>query len=200
MTDIEAEKSASKWNGLMAAAQIGLASYNGNVGFVGEAFHNASDAVSYGFKASSIESQAQSKQRALKLRRIAATVLAIGGIAGVGGGAYSAATGKNEDAGNLALAAAVAGATINSRIARKVHGAERSNTDNQEITAHDDGIFHSLMDMGTGWIYVGGLALERKIPGAANVAVMTNGVIMSGGAGLMLKRTFSGGDPHTHCH
>lgn len=185
----------------MAAGQMVAGLATGNLGFIGESAHNAADAASFDAKRRAMDCH---PLRARRLRRLAATVLATGGIVGVGGGAYHMATGENEDARTGALVVAVAGATINTFIARRTHGASHGHDHDSHAHhhgAHEDSKLHAMTDAGTGWLYVGGLMLEHKIPGAANVAVMSNGAVSSLSAYVTFKRINNGeADHHGHDH
>jgi hypothetical protein len=174
----------------MSAIQLGVATVTGNVGFAGESAHNAADTVSFNAKRQALDCH---PSRAKRLRKFAATILAIGGMVGIGGGGYKAVTSDTENAGNLAVGIAVAGATINTAIARRTHQAHHDHstvesTSGQVHDAHDDSKLHALSDAGTGWLYVGGLLLERHVPGGANWLVMLNGSVSAAAATVTFRR------------
>lgn len=169
------------------AALEGVASVlTGNIGFMGESFHNAEDALSFGAKRLAMNSE---KPRSLKLRKAAATILAFGGIATFGGAAYHSFENKNENGSDIAIAIAAAAALVNTRVAFKAHSAENDG-DKDEIVegAHLDSKLHAAADAGTGWLYTGGLLLERYVPGTANYVVMFNGVVLLATAGTIFRR------------
>lgn len=168
----------------MAVGQFITSAATGNIGFAVEAAHNTSDAVSFDAKRRAMGSP----RKARRLRRFAATILTVGGVAGVGGGVYQATHDKLEDSGNIALGIAVAGATINTMIAKRTHRAH--NHQHGPCGAHEDTKLHAVTDAGTGWLYVGGLALEQKYPGIANYAVALNGFIVAS-AGAMTHKNIS---------
>jgi Co/Zn/Cd efflux system component len=190
ITAQDAAKSAAIWNGAMSAVQLGVAAVTGNVGFAGESAHNAADAASFNAKRQALDCN---PARARRLRKFAATILAVGGMVGIGGGGYKAVSGETENAGNLALGIAVAGATINTAVARRTHRAHHDhgpseNTSGQVYDAHDDSKLHAVSDAGTGWLYVGGLLLERHVPGGANWLVMLNGSVSAAAATVTFRR------------
>lgn len=177
----QAARYATRWNGLMAAGQITASAATGNLGFAAEAVHNTADAVSFDAKRRAMNSPLQAR----RLRKIAATILTVGGLGAISGGAYHAVLNENENAEPIALGIAVAGASINTIIARRAHNAvdHNGNHCHEAHGAHSDSKLHAITDAATGWLYVGGLALETRHPGTANYAVILNGMI-STSAGL----------------
>lgn len=161
----------------MGAAQTGISIVTGNVGFAVEATHNMADGASFGAKASAME-EGIAPEKARRKRNIAATILATTAFTGIGLGANQIIFDGKEDATIAALSLAVSGAAINTVIARRTHAAHHDHDADPHDHAHDahsDSKLHTLTDAGTGWLYVAGLALEHKFPGAANYAVVVNG-------------------------
>lgn len=54
--------------------------------------------------------------------------------------------------------------------------------------------------MGTGWIYAAALSFEPKWPGAANVALLGNGMISSAAGIVTLRRIESDNAVGNHVH
>lgn len=187
--EIEAARSAAAWNAGMGAAQAALGAVTGNIGFINESAHNFADAGAFFADGEALQ---RSPKITKRLRRVAATVLTIGGIAGVAGGTYQLTTGERENSSEVAIGLAAAGAIINFGVARKTHNA-RHNHDHEHahdhnghthtFDAHSDNALHAITDAGTGLIYTIGLALEHKIPGAASAAILLNGGISTASAG-----------------
>ncbi len=181
----QAAESAIKWNAALAMGEATAAALTGNIGFIGEAFHNSADTISFFAKRRAMDAE---KARSLRLRKVAAWVLASGSLAAFGGAAYHAVESKNEDASDAAIAVAIVAAAANSRVAFKAHSANHEDSDEAVGHAHDDSKLHAITDAATGWIYAGSLAAERFVPGTADYAIMLNGAIATSAAGMMLGR------------
>jgi len=168
----------------MAVGQLAARAATGNFGFITEGLHNAGDALSFEAKRRAMKDSVRAKA----LRWGAAGIMTAGGIAGVVGGNHNAHNHHNENAEPIALGIALAGASINTAIARRTHGAETHvHSAGHSKGAHEDTKLHALFDATTGWIYVGGLLLEHSYPGSANYAVMANGALTLAGAGITFK-------------
>jgi hypothetical protein len=179
----QAAGSASRWNAVMSAGQLGAAAVTGNLGFAVEGMHNVADSVSFDAKKRALSS---GKERALRLRRVAATILTVGGIAGVGGAAHHVVFDSKEDTSSGVIGLAFAGAAINTLVARRTHAAEHdahNHGSNCSAGSHNDSKLHTLSDAGTGWLYAAGVALEHKIPGSSTAALALNGIISTAVAG-----------------
>ena len=195
-----AARGAAIANGAMATAQAGAAVLTGNVGFAVESVHNVADSGSFEAKGRAMRNTALAR----RLRKLAATILTIGGIAGFGGAAYKTVEGNSENASNAALGIAAAGALINGAVARRTHRAVHNHDeeDGHCHGAHEDSRLHTLTDAGTGVVYLAGLIAERRVPGAASVAIMINGSVVTY-AGVKTFTNISGTaetEPADHTH
>lgn len=186
--EISAANNAAGWNIGMAAAQVAMGAATGNIGFINEAAHNAADAGAFYADGKALTKGPKLTKR---YRRAAATILTLGGIMGLGGGAYQIATGEQENSSPAAIGLAFAGAAINLGVARKTHSARHDHDHNHEhshshshnhFDAHSDNKLHAVTDAVTGFIYAGGLAFEGKVPGAASYAILLNGCISTASA------------------
>ncbi|GEM_PF-3045430 len=200
--EIAAARSAAAWNVGMGAVQAALGGITGNIGFVNESAHNFADAGAFYADGEALK---RSPKVTKRLRRLAATVLTIGGIAGISGGVYQLATGEREDASKTAIGLAATGAVINFGVARKTHNARHhehahGHTHEHTFDAHSDNVLHAVTDAGTGFLYTVGLALEHKIPGAASATVLINGLIstMSAAATHHLINVSTSKHPSAH--
>jgi hypothetical protein len=179
----------------MAAGQFITSALTGNLGFATEALHNTSDAVSFEAKRRAMEN---SPRRSRNLRRSAAIILACGGLGALGGGAYQAAVGEHENAEIPAIGIAFAGAAINTYIARRTHNAHALHDDQAHCSgAHEDSKLHAVTDAATGWIYLGGLVAEHKVPGAANIAITVNGLITTSAGAMTIRNIVQTDKPPT---
>ncbi len=188
----KAARNASRWNYGMGAAQTGISIVTGNVGFAVEATHNMADGASFGAKASAME-EGITPEKARRKRNIAATILATTAFTGIGLGANQIVFDGKEDATVVALSLAVSGAAINTAIARRTHAAHHDHHHDgaphgHAHDAHSDSKLHTLTDAGTGWLYVIGLTLEHKLPGAANYAVLVNGGLTGASAAATFRQ------------
>lgn len=196
-TQEHAARYGAKANALLGAGQFVLGIFTGNYGFIAESGHQAADAASLQAKANAMNHNCHpSKSR--KLRKLAASVLLLGGAMGIGGGLKHIHDGTTESSNWPELTGALAGAAINTAIARKSHTAEH---DHQETGHHHgaakDTILHVTTDMATGWLYAGALLAESKIPGITNGALIINGTLI-GGAGVVTMRRIDRDDKHSH--
>lgn len=181
-TPERAARYAAKWNTIIAAGQLLAAGVFGNVGFAGESAHNFADGLSFDAKARALTSE---RQKALRLRKFAASVLVAGGLVSGAAGTYQLASGEHENTSVAALSTAFGGAVLNTVIARRTHKSEQASGNGICADgAHNDGKIHTLLDAATGWIYATGLVAEQEAPGAASISVILNGVL-SLGAGLV---------------
>ncbi|MCA9309053.1 hypothetical protein KC973_01635 [Candidatus Saccharibacteria bacterium] len=180
----DAARYGVKANALLAAAQFLIGALSGNIGFLTEAGHQTADAGSLQAKASAMNKKTR-PVRARRLRKTAACVLLAGGGLGIWGGINHIQEGTAEDDSWVELGAAVAGAAVNTAIARKTHRAESEHDDDHShgAGAEIDMIVHAMTDMGTGWLYAAGLYGERYVPGIANYTLIANGSLI-GGAGI----------------
>lgn len=181
----EAATSAVRWNAALAAGELAAAAFTGNIGFIGEAFHNAADSISFFAKRRAMDAE---KTKSRKLRKLAAGIFAFGGALAFTGAAMNQASNHNENASDIAVGIAFAAASVNTLIARKAHAANDHHHNEVLHEAHADSKLHAITDAGTGWLYVGGLIAEHHIPGAANYTVMINGAVATSAAAVMLRR------------
>lgn len=196
-THEHAARYGAKANALLGAGQLVLGLFSGNYGFLAESGHQAADAVSLQAKANAMKADCH-PVRARRLRKLAASVLLIGGAMGIGGGLKHIHDGTKEESNRPEVAGAIIGAIVNTAIARKTHGAENDHEDE----AHDhetakDLTLHVATDMGTGWLYAGALLAEPKIPGITNIALLVNGTVI-GGAGAHTMHRIKHGDHVDH--
>lgn len=210
-TSVNVAREASIINGGMAVAQIGATLLTGNVGFIGEAAHNAGDAISFEAKARAMENGDKDRVKSLRLRFGAASIFAAGGAAGLSAGTYELLTKHAENASTTALGVAIACAGLNTIVAKRAHrsvkledGSLHSACDHahehqeqsphveksQKVEAMIDTKLHAVSDAGTGWIYTAGLAAQAKGYGEhwAELAIISNGVISSLVASASLRR------------
>lgn len=169
---------ASRWNGVLALGQAAVGAMTNNIGFFVESIHNFSDYISFRYKAKSLDPDQKSKS--LKFRKIAATTLSVAAIGGIGGAVVHEHNDISEDASVAALCFAGIGAAANTVIWRKVHRVRH----NHENDAHKDSRLHTTLDVGTGWIYLGGLVSQKLgyLPDGGNIAVIINsGLVGMGG-------------------
>lgn len=200
----DAARYGVKANTGLGAVQLVVGLATGNYGFIAEAGHQAADAASLQAKANAMNENTH-PIRARRLRKAAAGVLLLGGSLGIFGGLKHIHDNTNEDSSWIELTAAVAGAAVNTAIARKTHGAESGHDHDGHAHSHGvgaeiDTIVHVMTDMGTGWAYAAGLYAERYIPGVTNYILIANGTVV-GGAGVhtlgRIARDENGAHEHT---
>lgn len=186
----QAVRLGARDNLLLGIGQALTGMLTGNVGFMAEAGHQAADSFSLRAKAEALRADCSAK-RSLRLRRFAAGVLVAGGLFGIAGGAKHIVEDTTEDHGSLELAAAYAGAVINTVVARRAHGTHHHEDDhahNHSAGAALDSVVHMVTDMGTGVVYAGALTAERWVPGATNIALIINGAVIGTAGSHTLAR------------
>lgn len=176
-------------NLLLGGAQLLAGVATGNYGFIVEAGHQAADSASLKAKADAMKLDCSPK-KARRLRKAAATVLLAGGLFGIAGGIKHLHEGSSEEHGSAEITIALAGAAVNTLVARRSHGAQHTHEDEGELDSHAhhhgaaaDAIIHMATDMGTGIAYAGALIAEPWLPGVTNFVLIANGAIV-GGAGV----------------
>lgn len=193
-SEYEAVKFGVKGNLLLGLGQLVAGLATGNKGFLVEAAHQEADAASLEAKARVMTGN-KSPKKARRLRRTAAGVLMLGGGIGVVGGINNMIEGEREDSSAAAITTAFIGAGVNIEIARRSHNG-RHNHNHQHEVHHDahqagasvDSFLHIVTDMGTGVVYASSLALEHRVPGISNLALIANGFVSSGVALETLRR------------
>lgn len=203
ITPETAATEATLANASMGAIQVVAAIGTGNLGFVGESLHNIGDSASFWAKRSAMDAP---PEIALRRRRLAASLFALGGASGIAAASYEFASRYQETTSTLAISIATACAGLNTYIARRTHSAVKNDQTGETVPlcghSHDDGAqseqkqaamldtkLHALNDAGTGWLYVAGLGLQRYgVHDAATYAVAVNGVIATAGATFTLNR------------
>jgi Co/Zn/Cd efflux system component len=195
-THEDAARYGAKANALLGLAQVIFGALTGNIGFISESVHQASDSVSLGAKSKAMNSEC-APTHAKRLRRFAASILLTGGLIGVAGGVKHIHEGSTENHGQLEVIGATLGALVNTAVARRSHGATYGDeTDNTHShgAAHDSTI-HIMTDTATGWIYAGALVSEARVPGISNAALLLNGMIV-GSAGMHTMHRINQDEPN----
>lgn len=199
----------------MATMQVGASVLTGNLGFVGESLHNVGDGASFWAKRTAMNAE---PKKSLRMRRIGASIFALGGVSGISAAAYEFTSRYEESTSTLALGIAVACAGLNTYVAKRTHKAAKNEetgevvhlcdhdhhdhthdheesvsvqkeADFQKKAALFDTKLHAFNDAGTGWLYVAGLALQKYgVHDAATFAVGLNGIAATSGAGFTLNR------------
>lgn len=199
----------------MATMQVGASVLTGNLGFVGESLHNVGDGASFWAKRTAMNAE---PKKSLRMRRIGASIFALGGVSGLSAAAYEFTSRYEESTSAIALGIAVACAGLNTYVAKRTHKAAKNEKTGEvvHLCDHDDhdhehdhahahaeekaasfikraALFdtklHAFNDAGTGWLYVAGLALQKYgVHDAATWAVGLNGLATTCGAGFTLNR------------
>lgn len=197
----------------MATMQVGASVLTGNLGFVGESLHNVGDGASFWAKRTAMNAE---PKKSLRMRRIGASIFALGGVSGLSAAAYEFTSRYEESTSAIALGIAVACAGLNTYVAKRTHKAAKNEKtgevvhlcdhdhhDHEHEHAHAeekaasfikraallDTKLHAFNDAGTGWLYVAGLALQKYgVHDAATYAVAANGVLATAGASFTLNR------------
>lgn len=183
-THEQAARFGAKANLWLGLSQLAVGVSTGNIGFFTEFIHQAADAGSLQAKAEAMKSGRSPKQ-SRRLRKLAASVLCIGGPVGILGGINHIVQGTSEGHSPSIISAAVVGAAVNAVIAKKSHGAEHpgDHDHSHQHGAAIDTAVHIFTDMGISATYAGSLIAERWLPGISNAALIANGAI-AGTAGV----------------
>jgi hypothetical protein len=143
----------------MATAQLVVAGITGNAGFANEAAHNFADMVSYDAKHRAMRHE--NFVAAKRLRKLGAGLMLAGGLSSGGMVAYHGFNHHPEQASVWLVAAAVGGAAINWRVARRVEDAQYDGVDHDMARgSHHDGKSHAWLDARTGLVYAAGLTTQ----------------------------------------
>lgn len=192
----------------MATMQVGASVLTGNLGFVGESLHNVGDGASFWAKRTAMNAE---PRKSLRMRRIGASIFALGGVSGISAAAYEFTSRYEESTSTLAMGIAIACAGLNTYVAKRTHKAAKNEEtgevvhlcDHDHHHTHDheedvssqkkaalfDTKLHAFNDAGTGWLYVAGLVLQKYgVHDAATWAVGLNGIAATSGAGFTLNR------------
>lgn len=191
----------------MATMQVGASVLTGNLGFVGESLHNVGDGASFWAKRTAMNAE---PKKSLRMRRIGASIFALGGVSGLSAAAYEFSSRYEESTSTLAVGIAIACAGLNTYVARRTHKAAKNEETGEVVHLcdhdhhdHDHGEdlsvhkkaalldtkLHAFNDAGTGWLYVAGLALQKYgVNDAATYAVAVNGALATAGASFTLNR------------